>query len=140
MTREEFERRAARMRQHKGHIPERGHYTLPCLGCGETPQGGRRTWRGLCAECRRAEAIKLNDPSEEPRTMTGTHPMGRMAHMIFLFTAAIALCFAQVDVPVNAKGPYIDLTRQAKWGTAGLMGLENRYVFSPDPASSGVCL
>lgn len=57
---------------------------------------------------------------------------------VFVLSAAAAL--AQTDINVSDRGPYRDLVRGAAFGSSGIGGANNNWIFTPSTPDAGVCL
>jgi len=60
-------------------------------------------------------------------------------NLIVIFLLCIA-ALAQSDVSISTTGPFTDLTRNASWGSGGIVGIENAYIFVPPTAQSVGCV
>lgn len=51
-----------------------------------------------------------------------------------------AICFAQQDIFNFQRAPYLDLARNANWGSTGRNNTDNNYLFTPPSPTGGFCL
>jgi hypothetical protein len=58
---------------------------------------------------------------------------------ILLLLVSVTL-FAQVDIRLRDRSPYLVLGRNLAWGQSGYGGIENNYMFTPLNPDQGICV